>query len=107
MSGGKRWRRDGKAAQTLKGSIKMTNTFRLTTLAAFALSIPAYAMGAGVAEVDSNGDGILSVAEVQAVYPDITAEQFAAMDLNADGALDDGEVQAAQEAGVMPAASEG
>jgi hypothetical protein len=85
----------------------MTKTFRLTTIAALALCIPAYAMGAGVAELDSNGDGILSVAEVQAIYPDVTADQFSAMDLNADGALDDGEVQAAQEAGIMPAASDG
>lgn len=85
----------------------MTKTLRLTAIAATALCIPAYAMGASVAEVDANGDGILSVAEVQAVYPDVTTDQFAAMDLNADGALDDGEVLAAQEAGLMPAPSEG
>ncbi|MEP5730250.1 MAG: hypothetical protein ABJL67_12880 [Sulfitobacter sp.] len=85
----------------------MTKTIRMTAIAVTALCLPAYAMGAGVAEVDANGDGILSVAEVQAVYPDVTPEQFSAMDLNADGALDDGEVQAAQEAGLMPAPSEG
>ena len=85
----------------------MTNTLRLSILAATALCIPAYAMGAGAAEVDANGDGILSVAEVQAVYPDVTTEQFSAMDLNADGSLDDGEVQAAQEAGLMPLPNEG
>ncbi len=85
----------------------MTKIFRMTTLAITTLCLPAYAMGAGAAEVDANGDGILSVAEVQAVYPDMTTEQFSAMDLNADGALDDGEVQAAQEAGLMPAPTEG
>ncbi|MGB3247027.1 MAG: hypothetical protein WBB25_21040 [Sulfitobacter sp.] len=80
---------------------------RLTKLSAFAISVlclPVYAMGSGAADLDSNGDGLLSVSEVQAVYPDVTAEQFSAMDLNADGALDDSEVVAAQEAGVMPAA---
>lgn len=92
---------------TLKGSIQMTKTIRLTALALTAFCVPAFAMGAGAAEVDANGDGILSVAEVQAVYPEVTTEQFSAMDLNADGALDDGEVQAAQEAGLMPIASEG
>ncbi|MBD3663460.1 hypothetical protein H9Q16_05970 [Sulfitobacter sp. TSTF-M16] len=61
-------------------------------------------MGSGAAELDANGDGLLSVTEVQAVYPDVTAEQFSAMDLNADGALDDSEVVAAEEAGVMPVA---
>lgn len=81
----------------------MTKTFKMTVAAIAALCVPAYAMGQGAAELDANGDGILSVAEVQAVYPDVTTEQFSAMDLNADGALDDSEVQAAQEAGMMPA----
>ncbi len=85
----------------------MTKTFKMSTIALAAFCVPAFAMSAGAAEVDANGDGILSVAEVQAVYPDVTAEQFSAMDLNADGALDDAEVQAAQEAGMMPAPSEG
>lgn len=77
----------------------------LTKIAAVTLStlcLPAFAMGDGAAELDANGDGLLSVSEVQAVYPDVTAETFSAMDLNADGALDDSEVTAAQEAGVMP-----
>ncbi|WP_318527430.1 EF-hand domain-containing protein [Roseobacter sinensis] len=52
---------------------------------------------------DANGDGVLTIDEVQAVYPDISAESFTTMDLNADGALDEAEVQAAQEAGLMPA----
>jgi len=85
----------------------MTKTTHMTLVALAAFCVPAYAMSAGAAEVDANGDGILSVAEVQAVYPDVTADQFSAMDLNADGALDDGEVIAAQEAGLMPTPSEG
>lgn len=80
----------------------MTRLNKLTAVAFSALCLPAFAMGAGAAEVDANGDGLLSVTEVQAIYPDVTAEQFSAMDLNADGALDDSEVVAAQEAGVMP-----
>ena len=85
----------------------MTNTFRLTAFALVTGCMPALAMGQGAAELDANGDGLLSVAEVQAVYPDVTAEQFSAMDLNADGALDDAEIQAAQEAGLMPASTDG
>lgn len=86
----------------------MTKFNKLAAIAISALCLPAYAMGQSAADVDANGDGLLSVTEVQTVYPDITAEQFSAMDLNADGALDDAEVQAATEAGVMPAApSEG
>ncbi|MEP2641739.1 hypothetical protein [Roseobacter sp.] len=52
---------------------------------------------------DANGDGVLTIDEVQVVYPDITAESFTTMDLNADGALDEAEVLSAQEAGLMPA----
>ena len=80
----------------------LTKTAALTIFLA-----PSLALAMTAAEVDANGDGLLSVAEVQAVFPDVTAEQFSAMDLNADGGLDDAEVEAAQEAGLMPAASEG
>ncbi|APE43767.1 hypothetical protein BOO69_10340 [Sulfitobacter alexandrii] len=85
----------------------MTKTTKFTVAALTALCLPAYAMGAGAAEMDANGDGLLSVTEVQAVYPDVTAEQYSAMDLNADGALDEAEVQTAQEAGMLPASEEG
>ncbi len=61
--------------------------------------------GAGLAATaaDANGDGLLTLDEVQAVMPEVTAAAFSAMDLNADGALDAAEVEAAQEAGLMPA----
>lgn len=85
----------------------MTRTNTWTAVALAALTVPVLAISAGATEVDANGDGLLSVTEVQAVYPDVTAEQFSAMDLNADGALDDGEVEAATEAGMMPAADGG
>ncbi|MEM9550076.1 MAG: hypothetical protein AAGA05_02805 [Pseudomonadota bacterium] len=54
-------------------------------------------------ELDTNGDGVLTLDEVQAAFPEITVENFAAMDVNADGALDGDEIVAAQEAGLMPA----
>ena len=73
----------------------------ITTLTALGLTLPAVAFGA--TEVDTNGDGVLTIDEVQAVFPEITTEAFTAMDVNADGALDDDEVVAAQEAGMMPA----
>lgn len=60
------------------------------------------AVGAATA-ADANGDGVLTLDEVQAVMPEVTAKAFSAMDLNADGALDAAEVEAAQEAGLMPA----
>lgn len=74
---------------------------KLPVLAAIAVSVPAFVWAAG--EIDANGDGILTLDEVQAVFPEITADSFATMDVNADGALDQEEVTAAQQAGLMPA----
>lgn len=77
----------------------MTRIFKalgLTT--ALLLPVAAFAQAA-----DANGDGVLTIDEVQVVLPDITAEAFSAMDTNADGALDAAEVQAAQDAGLIPA----
>jgi len=53
-------------------------------------------------QVDANGDGVLTLDEVQAVFPEITSDSFTAMDANTDGSLDDTEVAAAQEAGLLP-----
>jgi len=78
----------------------MTKFASLTFIAA--LAIPALAMGQGASELDTNGDGVLTIDEVQASFPDVSSDMFTAMDLNADGALDADEVAAAQEAGLMP-----
>ena len=56
-----------------------------------------------MADIDVNGDGVLTIDEVQAVWADVSTDGFSAMDLNADGVLDADEVLAAQEAGLMPA----
>lgn len=52
--------------------------------------------------VDANGDGILTLEEVNTAFPDIEAGEFSAMDVNGDGVLDNSEVAAAQEAGLLP-----
>ncbi|QUJ77825.1 hypothetical protein KDD17_07785 [Sulfitobacter albidus] len=80
----------------------MTHLKTFTLFAATALCLPAYAMGQSAVAIDANEDGVLSLEEVQAVYPDVTEDQFTTADLNGDGALEDAEVQAAQEAGLMP-----
>lgn len=77
----------------------MTRSLALATVGVLALSGPLSA----ATEADANGDGLLTLDEVQAVMPEVTAESFSAMDLNADGALDAAEVEAAQDAGLMPA----
>jgi len=60
------------------------------------------AASAVAAQVDTNGDGILTLDEVNAAFPEIKAEEFSTMDVNADGVLDNDEVAAAQDAGLMP-----
>ena len=54
-------------------------------------------------QVDANGDGVLTMDEVNAAFPEIKADEFSTMDVNADGVLDNSEVAAAQEAGLLPA----
>jgi len=82
----------------------MTKYAALTAIAAIAaLAFPALAMGQSAAELDVNGDGVLTIDEVQASFPEVTSDQFTLMDLNADGALDADEITAAQQAGLMPA----
>ena len=72
-----------------------------------ALAHSALAAGERVIEIDTNGDGLLSAAEMQAVYPGITAETFARIDTNNDGALDDAEMVDAQKQDLLPAPGDG
>ncbi|SLN09756.1 EF hand [Roseovarius gaetbuli] len=76
--------------------------FIVLVLGLGALANAAIAMGEAMAELDANGDGMLSVSEVQAAYPDISAETFSEVDTNSDGALDEAELIAGQEQGLLP-----
>jgi hypothetical protein len=78
--------------------------FNTTTLVAAAMiAVPVFAMAQTMADIDVNGDGVLTIDEVQAVFADVSTDGFSAMDLNADGVLDADEALSAQEAGLMPA----
>ncbi|WP_147105789.1 hypothetical protein [Tateyamaria sp. syn59] len=67
-----------------------------------ALSLPTFALAEISPDLDTDADGVLTIDEVQASFPEVTSDGFSAMDLNADGVLDEDEVDAAQEAGLMP-----
>ncbi|MFT6457041.1 MAG: hypothetical protein ACJARR_002768 [Pseudophaeobacter arcticus] len=84
----------------------MNGVFNMTkislTAVAFAALIAA-PLAAQVA-VDADGNGSFSLEELQAAFPDLSAEAFAQIDTNEDGSADLVEVQAAKEAGILPAA---
>lgn len=52
---------------------------------------------------DADGNGVFSMEELVAAYPDLTEDQFKAADANADGSVDAEELAAAIQAGHIPA----
>lgn len=53
-------------------------------------------------EVDTNGDNMLSMDELQAAYPDMTEDQFGDADVDADGMISEAELAAARSVGLIP-----
>lgn len=51
---------------------------------------------------DNDGDGMYSLEEIQAAYPDVNEDGFAIADTSGDGLLDMNELSAAQDAGLIP-----
>ena len=70
----------------------------LAILMALTLGAPVAAQDANV---DINGDGMYSFPELMAVQPEITEEQFEALDTSGDGLLDADEIAAGVAAGVL------
>lgn len=66
-----------------------------TTLAA---ALPATAQ----TTYDADGDGNVSLEELQAVIPEITTDTFSTMDADEDGVLSGEELDAAIAAGLLP-----
>lgn len=67
----------------------MTTNFKTAslTMAAALLAGAAMAQGASFSATDADGDGAVTLTELQAAFPEASAEQFAVADANADGAL--------------------
>lgn len=75
---------------------------KTTSLAAALLIAGSTALMAQDAVLDANEDGEITMEELVAVYPDVTAEDFSAADADASGTLNADELAAAQEAGTLP-----
>lgn len=73
----------------------MKKIIAATTLASL-LAAPAALAGEDktFSSIDTNTDGYLSLAEVQAVKPTLTAETFAAYDTDADARISEAEFEA-------------
>lgn len=78
----------------------------LRTAASLALGTAAFA-ATDITTLDADGDGMVTMAEMQAAFPEFSDEAFAALDVSGDGMLDADEVAAAVEKGLMPMASDG
>ncbi|WP_343082095.1 EF-hand domain-containing protein [Ostreiculturibacter nitratireducens] len=65
------------------------------------LAVAAAQANAETVVTDTDGNGVYSMEELVAAYPDLTEETFAAIDANADGSVDADELQAAVEAGTI------
>lgn len=79
----------------------MTGTAKIImTLTAVALAAPAMAQSA---DIDINGDGMYSYAELRAYAPDLSQDTFNVVDTSGDGLLDASEIAAGVSAGLLPA----
>lgn len=60
----------------------------------------------GVLDADTDGDGLVSLAELQTLYADLPGLEtdFEAVDINGDGLLNDDEIALARESGIFPPA---
>lgn len=75
---------------------------RTLTLAAFGLCSATFVHAATLEELDTNGDGMVTLDEFQTMYTEAPEGAFMAIDTNADGTIDAEELSAADEAGLMP-----
>ncbi|SHH18487.1 hypothetical protein [Marivita hallyeonensis] len=67
------------------------------------IALPGAALAADYVAADGNGDGMLSLEEVQAILPEVTTDTFIAVDADGDGLLNQDELAVAQTEGLMPA----
>jgi len=78
----------------------MTGTIK--ALSIFSVLVLAPAAFAQSAEIDINGDGMYSYAELRAFAPNLTQATFEILDTSGDALLDAGEIAAGVAAGILP-----
>lgn len=63
------------------------------------LAAPAFALS--VSDIDTDGDSLISFAEMAELYADLTEETFAGVDTSDDEFVDENELTAALKAGLI------
>lgn len=74
-------------------------TLLVPVMASLLFAAPVLAQSAAI---DVNADGMYSFPELQAAAPELTEDDFAALDSNGDGLLDSEEIAAGEASGVLP-----
>ncbi len=80
----------------------MTRTIKLSSVVLSVVVAGAAFAQEADPNIDINGDGFYSYPELSTVYIELTEADFAAMDTNGDGLLDMAEVADAVDAGLFP-----
>lgn len=60
------------------------------------------AYAASFADLDADGDGVITQEELAAAYPEVGEDAMAAVDANGDGQISEDEHAAAVDAGLLP-----
>ncbi|CUJ84855.1 EF hand [Ruegeria denitrificans] len=71
----------------------------IVALLSSVFALPAFAMPA---DLDMDGDGLASLAELQTKYPEASKDLFTEIDEDADGFINDDEFVAAVDAELLP-----
>lgn len=61
-----------------------------------------YAAFAAGHVADTDGDGVFSMEELQAAYPELTEDLYVLVDVDGDGTVSAEELEAAEAAGTLP-----
>jgi len=77
------------------------NLFKFAVVAVAVTSAGAVYAATAVTVDDTNGDGVYSMDELKAAFPNITEEIFTKADTNADGSVDPAELTAAEDSGLL------
>jgi hypothetical protein len=82
----------------MKKIFALATAFALVSTAAFAQAVPDFAT------VDADASGDVSITEANTLWPDLTAEAYAAADTDADGKVSQAEFEVFLAANPLPAA---